>query len=65
MKSTQFIKVSNIVTDDQQSVQYINTAHILRVYELNSKVIIELSDYTTLTVSGSNIHSFLDRFLVD
>jgi hypothetical protein len=65
MKNSQFIKVSNIVTKDQPAVQYVNTAHILRVYEENNKVSIELTDFTTLEISGLNIHVILDQFLVD
>lgn len=44
--------------------QYVNTDHILKLYENNKKeIIVELSDYSILILDESNLSALMDRFI--
>ena len=63
MKSAVFIPVKVRISTGQDELQFINTAHIVRVYEQNNIIYVELTEYTTLELHEQNIHSFMDRFV--
>jgi hypothetical protein len=63
MKPAVFIPVKVRTTSGNDELQFINTAHIIRVYESNKIIYIELTEYTTLQLHGENIHIFMDRFV--
>lgn len=62
MNKPNFILVTVILDDGTTMNRFINTAHIIQVYEKQSNVYIELSEFTTYKVSCSNIHVFMDKF---
>lgn len=44
--------------------QYINTDHILKIYENDKhEIIVELSDYTLLILDEPNLPGLMDRFI--
>ena len=43
-------------------LQFVNIDNIIRIYENNSKIYIELVGYTTIETTETNIHLFMDRF---
>ena len=44
--------------------QYVNTDHILKIYENNKQEIVaELSDYSILILDESNLSALMDRFI--
>lgn len=63
MNSAVFIPVKVRSHNGTDELQFINTAHIVRVYEQNNIIYIELTEYTTLELHEQNIHSFMDRFV--
>lgn len=63
MNSVVFIPVKVRTSPDVDELQFINTAHIVRIYEQNNIIYVELTEYTTLELHGENIHSFMDRFV--
>jgi len=63
MKSSVFIPVNVRTTSGKDELQFVNTDHIIRVYETNNIIYIELTEYTTLQLHGENIHIFMDRFV--
>jgi hypothetical protein len=63
MNSVVFIPVKIRNHDGTDELQFINTAHIVRIYEQNNIIYIELTEYTTLELHDQNIHSFMDRFV--
>lgn len=63
MNSAVFIPVKVRTHDGMDELQFINTAHIVRVYEQNNIIYVELTEYTTLELHEQNIHSFMDRFV--
>jgi hypothetical protein len=63
MNSVVFIPVKVRIHNDTDELQFINTAHIVRIYEQNNIVYVELTEYTTLELHGQNIHSFMERFV--
>lgn len=63
MKSSVFIPVNVRSTSGNDELQFINTDHIIRVYENDNIIYIELTEYTTLQLHGENIHIFMDRFV--
>ena len=60
---TDFVAVTVITDKGTESLQFINKNHIQRVYEEKERIIIELTDYTTLHIKTDNIHVFMDRFV--
>lgn len=60
---TDFVAVTVISDKGTESLQFINKNHIQRVYEEKERIIIELTDYTTLRIKTDNIHVFMDRFV--
>lgn len=58
-----FISANIKSKDGTISLQFINYAHIQRVFQINDIVYIELSDYTTLEVSGDTLNTFIERFV--
>ncbi len=63
MNSPFFISVTIIKTDGSKQLRFINTNHIIQLYEENDKVYIELTEYTIYQIDISNIHSLMDRFI--
>jgi len=63
MNSVVFIPVNVRIHNGTDELQFINTAHIVRIYEQNNIIYVELTEYTTLELHGQNIHSFMDRFV--
>lgn len=63
MNSPFFISVTIIKNDGSKQLRFINTNHIIQLYEENDKVYIELTEYTIYQVDISNIHSLMDRFI--
>jgi|APGre2960657373_1045057.scaffolds.fasta_scaffold572809_1 hypothetical protein len=63
MKSAAFVSVKVRTHDGTDELQFINTDHIIRVYEQNNIIYVELTEYTTLELHNENIHSFMDRFV--
>ena len=63
MNSAVFIPVKVRIHNGTDELQFINTAHIVRIYEQNNIIYIELTEYTTLELHGQNIHSFMERFV--
>lgn len=43
-------------------LQFINIDNIIRIFENNSKIYIELIGYTTIETTETNIHVLMDRF---
>jgi len=56
-----FISI-HVINDGEQMLQFINIDNIIRIYENNSKIYIELIGYTTIETTETNIHLFMDRF---
>ena len=56
-----FISI-HVINDGEQLLQFINIDNIIRIYENNSKIYIELIGYTTIETTETNIHLFMDRF---
>jgi len=52
----------HVINDGEQMLQFINIDNIIRIYENNSKIYIELIGYTTIETTETNIHLFMDRF---
>jgi hypothetical protein len=63
MNPVSFIPVKVRSHDGTDELQFINTAHVVRVYEQTGIIYIELTEYTTLELHGENIHNFMDRFV--
>lgn len=63
MNKCVFISVNVHQTDGQTEQQFINCAHIQRIFERNDIIYIELIDYTTLEVHDEHLLSFMDRFV--
>ena len=63
MITRNFISANIKSKDGTISLQFINYAHIQRVFQINDIVYIELSDYTTLEVSGDTLNTFIERFV--
>ena len=62
MYNNKFILVSVIEKDNKIFPMYVNKNHIVRIWERNTKIIIELTDYTELEICNENINIFMDRF---
>ena len=56
-----FISI-HVINGGEQMLQFINIDNIIRIYENNSKIYIELIGYTTIETTETNIHLFMDRF---
>jgi hypothetical protein len=56
-----FISI-HVINDGEQMLQFVNIDNIIRIYENNSKIYIELIGYTTIETTETNIHLFMDRF---
>jgi type IV secretory pathway VirB9-like protein len=62
MNSSIFIPV-NVIKDDGTTVlRFINSQHIIQIYEENEIIYMELTEYTVYKVDTPNIHMFMDRF---
>jgi hypothetical protein len=47
----------------EPELRFINRNHIMQVWQENTDIIIELSDYGKLKIQNENIHTFMDRFI--
>jgi hypothetical protein len=50
-----------VLINGEEKTQIINIDKIIRIYESNSKIYIELESYTTLETLEQNIFILLDR----
>lgn len=51
----------NVMINGEEKPHIINIDKIIRIYETNSKIYIELEAYTTLETTEKNIFVLLDR----
>lgn len=51
----------NVMINGEEKTQIINIDKIIRIYEANSKIYIELDAYTTLETMEKNIFVLLER----
>jgi hypothetical protein len=58
-----FVSISVVDNNGNISLQFINIDHIVRIYEKNSKIFIDLTEYTTLETTETNTHLLLDRIV--
>ena len=58
-----FISINVIKEDGTTIVRFINSAHIIQVYEELGNVYIELTEYTVYHIDTRNIYEFMDRFV--
>lgn len=63
MNKPNFIHVTVINDDGTTISRFINTAHIMQVYEKNGNVYIELTEFTTYKISTQSVHVFMDKFI--
>ena len=63
MNNLNFILLN--VTDKNANIipMYVNKNHIVRIWERDTKIIIELTDYKELEICNENINIFMDRFM--
>ena len=47
----------------EPKLRFINRNHIMQVWQEDSDIIIELSDYGKLKIQNENIYTFMDRFI--
>lgn len=47
----------------EPQLRFINRNHIMQIWQENTDIIIELSDYVKLKIQNENIHTFMDRFI--
>lgn len=50
-----------VMKNGQEETQFINIDKIIRIFELDSKIYIELEAYTTLETTETNIFILMDR----
>ena len=62
MNSFQFIPVHVQIDKTSTQLQFINCRHVQRLWQQDTTVYIELSDYTVLEVPNENVHSLVERF---
>jgi hypothetical protein len=55
-----FISIS-VMINGEEKCQFINIDKIIRIYEANSKIYMELEAYTTLETTEKNIFILMDR----
>jgi hypothetical protein len=46
-----------------QTKRFINVNQIQQVYQLNANVIVDLIDYTQITIIDQNLDAFMERFI--
>ena len=51
----------HVLINGEEKIQFINIDKIIRIYEANSKIYIELEAYTTLETTEKNIFILMDR----
>jgi len=57
------VKVHHKNEKTEPELRFVNRNHIMQVWQENSDIIIELSDYVKLKIQNENIHTFMDRFV--
>jgi hypothetical protein len=62
MNKPYFISVNVIKSDGTTQQRFINSDHIIQVYEENGSIFLELTEYTIYKIETTNIHVFMDRF---
>ena len=63
MNTPFFISVNVIKDDGTKILRFINSAHIIQIYEERGNVYMELTEYTVYHIDVPNIHSLMDRFI--
>ena len=58
-----FILVNVITNNGTEQPRYVNCACIQQIYQHDDIIYMELDGYTTLKVTGQNLHAFMDRFV--
>jgi len=51
----------NVMINGEEKIQIINIDKIIRIYEVNSKIYIDLESYTTLETAETNIFILMDK----
>jgi hypothetical protein len=62
MSNARFIPINTTDKNKETVLKFINVDHIQQIYQVGSDIVLELTDYTKLTVINQNIHVFMDRF---
>lgn len=62
MANARFIAINTSDKNKETVLKFVNIDHIQQIYQVGSDIILELTDYTKLTVINQNIHVFMDRF---
>ncbi len=62
MTKPYFISVNIVKNDGTVQQRFINSDHIIQIYEENSKIYIELTEYTIYQIQVTSIHVLLDHF---
>jgi hypothetical protein len=62
MANARFIAINTSDKNKETVLKFVNVDHIQQIYQVGSDIILELTDYTKLTVINQNIHVFMDRF---
>lgn len=63
MNKCTFISINVQRPDGTTEQQFVNCAHIQRIFQRNDIIYIELIDYTTLEVHDEYLLNFMDRFV--
>ncbi|CAB4160317.1 hypothetical protein UFOVP723_138 [uncultured Caudovirales phage] len=62
MANARFIAINTSDKNKETVLKFVNVDHIQQIYQVGSDIVLELTDYTKLTVINQNIHVFMDRF---
>lgn len=62
MNKPYFISVNIIKTDGTTQQRFVNSDHIIQVYEENGSIFLELTEYTIYKIDTPSIHVFMDHF---
>jgi hypothetical protein len=62
MTSYKFIPVNVLIDHSTIQLQFINRDHIQRLWQVDTSVYIEMTDYTILQLPDENLLSLLERF---
>jgi hypothetical protein len=58
----QFIPISIITVNSDSKIIFINVSLIHSIYQLDSNVIVKMTDHKKYTIPNVNLQVFMDRF---
>ena len=58
----QFIPISIITVNSDSKIIFINVSLIHSIYQLDSNVIVKMTDHKKYTIPDINLQVFMDRF---